>query len=53
MDLQFVIVALIVLAALFFAGRAAVKRARSFRVSKRNCGTACGCGSDDGSPAKS
>jgi hypothetical protein len=47
MNLQFLIVALIVIGALAFAGRGMLKRARSFSA-KSDCGVDCGCGDKSG-----
>jgi hypothetical protein len=43
MDLQYFIAGLIILVALGFAGRAVIRRSRSFSV-KSGCDADCGCG---------
>ncbi|HKS26594.1 MAG TPA: hypothetical protein VJS44_02185 [Pyrinomonadaceae bacterium] len=45
-DWQTILVALIIIAALLYAGRRALSRLRSFRLSKRSataCEAGCGC----------
>jgi FeoB-associated Cys-rich membrane protein len=46
MDIQFIIVAVIVLLAAGLMFRAVWKRVRSF-MPKSDCGTDCGCGTSD------
>lgn len=43
MDLQFLIVALIILAALVFAGNSLRHKIRSFKPKDNSCGAGCGC----------
>lgn len=44
MDLQFIIVALIIVAALLFAGNSVHRKIRSFKPKAGSCGAGCGCG---------
>jgi hypothetical protein len=43
MDLQFIIVALIVFAALLFAGNSVRHKIKAFRPKAGSCGAGCGC----------
>jgi hypothetical protein len=44
MDLQFIIVALIIVAAMLFAGNAVRRKIKAFKPKTDSCGAGCGCG---------
>jgi hypothetical protein len=44
MDFQIIIVALIILAALLYAGRNVWRKLKAFKPKQKSCGTDCGCG---------
>ena len=44
MDLQFIIVALIILAAVAFAGNNLRRKIKAFKPKTDSCGAGCGCG---------
>ena len=44
MDLQTVIVALIILAAILYAGRNVLRKMKAFKPKAKSCGADCGCG---------
>jgi hypothetical protein len=43
MDLQTIIVALIILAAVLYAARNVMRKLKAFKPKKKSCGTDCGC----------